>query len=188
VTLKPALAALLTVGSIGMATPAGAQTVYYPDPPPAARPDSIRPGPGTAPRDTTRPDTARGTLPAALAPPPPPPPPAPPPIDPVVGRACRDAAPGESAPDVLGIVFGRSSSVEARDAAIASAGGKRLAGSAEDEFQYVQVPAGGSEFRLRTIADKLIRLAGVNEVGPVLCPALPAQPAAPARDSTAAPR
>jgi hypothetical protein len=78
---------------------------------------------------------------------------------------------------VLGIVFTRSSTVEARDAAIAAASGKRIGGAPEDEFQYVEVPAGGSEFRLRTIADKLIRLAGVSEVGPILCPALPAAPA-----------
>ena len=176
-----AVVVLFALGCIGIAAPAAAQTVYYPDPPPGAQPDSTRTGTGTAPRDTTRPDTGR-SAPAAVPKAPPPPPPAPvTPVDPVVARACRDAAPGESAPDLLGVVFTRASSPESRDEVIAAIGGKRLAGAAEDEFQYVQVAAGGSEFRLRAIADKLIRFREVSEVGPVPCPAPPSTPPEPPR-------
>ena len=179
---------LALLWSLSWGSPAVAQTVYYPDPPPGARPDSAVASPGNVPRDTTRPDSTRpGAAQAAPAAPttPPPPPPPPAPVDPVVARACRDVGPGESAPDVLGIVFTRSSTVEARDAAIAAAAGKRIGGAPEDEFQYVQVPAGGSEVRLRAIADKVIRLEGVSEVAPILCPTVPA---APVRDSAAPPR
>ena len=177
--MKRAAMVLVALGCFSIAVPAAAQTVYYPDPPPAARPDSARPGTGTAPRDTTRPDSATPSAPAPTrqASPPPPPPPPPAPVDPVVARACRDAGAGESAPDLLGIVFIRASSPESRDEVITAVGGKRLSGTAEDELQYVQVAAGGSEFRLRAIADKLIRFREVSEVGPVTCPApLPAPP------------
>ena len=175
-----AVVVLFALGCIGIAAPAAAQTVYYPDPPPGAQPDSTRTGTGTAPRDTTRPDSARSAPAVPTAPPPPPPPPVTL-IDPVVARACRDAAPGESAPDLLGVVFTRASSPESRDEVIAAIGGKRLAGAAEDEFQYVQVAGGGSEFRLRAIADKLIRFREVSEVGPVPCPAPPSTPPEPPR-------
>ncbi len=164
--------------ALGAATPALAQTVIYPDPP-RARADSARPPAGgrdPASPDTTRRDTTRATPPA----PPPTPAPVPaaaPPADPLPSGICAQALPGEAAPDVLGIVFESSSSAEVRDAAIATVAGKRLAGTAEDQFQYVGVPAGGSEFRLRALADKLIRLTGINEVGPVACPATPAPPA-----------
>jgi hypothetical protein len=100
---------------------------------------------------------------------------------------------GEAAPDLLGIVFEAAAEPPAREAAIASVGGKRVGGAADDEFQYVQVPAGGSEFRLRALADKLIRLREISEVGPVPCPAwpVPAPPApgatSPTPTSTAAP-
>jgi hypothetical protein len=97
----------------------------------------------------------------------------------VLARVCADVAAGESAPDLLAIVFERAADPAARDAALATVSGKRLGGTAEDRFQYVQVPANGSEFRLRALADKLIRLQGISEVGPVLCP----EPA----DSTRAP-
>ena len=183
--MKRAAVVVVALGSLSIAAPAAAQTVYYPDPPPAARPDSARAGTGTGPRDTTRPDSGPAAPAPArqpLPPPPPQPPPPPPtaPVDPVVARACRDAAAGESAPDLLGIVFLRASSPESRDEVVAAVGGKRLSGTAEDEFQYIQVAAGGSEFRLRTIADKLIRFREVSEVGPVACPApLPAAPPAP---------
>jgi hypothetical protein len=177
--MQRAAVVLFAFGCFSIAVPAAAQTVYYPDPPPAARPDSARPGSGTAPRDTTRPDSApTAPAPTRQASPQPPPPPPPAPVDPVVARACRDAAPGESAPDLLGVVFVRGSSPESRDEVITAVGGKRLSGTAEDEFQYIQVAAGGSEFRLRAIADKLIRFREVSEVGPVACPApLPAPPA-----------
>ena len=175
------LVVVFAVGCICIASPAAAQTVYYPDPPSGARPDSTRGGTGTAPRDTTRPDSARNAPAAMPKAPSPPPPPPPTPVDPVVARACGDAAPGESAPDLLGVVFIRASSPESRDEVIAAVGGKRLAGAAEDEFQYIQVAAGGSEFRLRAIADKLIRFREVSEVGPIGCPAPPSTPAEPPR-------
>ena len=182
---------LLAAAGLSLAVPAAAQTVIYPDPPPAAGRDSARPaGPTTGRADTTGgPARAAQAAPPAAVPVPPPPAPVMP-ADPVVSKVCSGAVPGESAPDVLGIVFTRASKVEAREAAIAAAGGKRLAGTAEDEFQYVQVPAGGNEFRLRTVADRIIRLAGVSEVGPVTCPATappqtPGPPAAAPRDSAA---
>ena len=74
---------------------------------------------------------------------------------------------------MLGIVFESGTAPADREAALVAVEGKRLGGSAEDQFQYVQVPAGGSEFRLRALADKLIRLSSVSEVGPVSCPAAP---------------
>ena len=178
------LAAALFSACLGMVGPAAAQTVIYPDPPPA-RADSARPqgaagGGNTAQRDTVRRDTTRAT-PAPRAPAP----------DAILTRVCTDAGPGESAPDVLGIVFQSGAATDARESALAAVDGKRLGGSAEDQFQYVQVPAGGSEFRLRALADKLIRLASVSEVGPVACPAVaapppqPAQPAQPTRPDSA---
>ncbi|HET8624156.1 MAG TPA: hypothetical protein VFM14_11375, partial [Gemmatimonadales bacterium] len=94
--------------------------------------------------------------------------------DPLPRGICADAMPGEMAPDVLAIVFESSLAAPARDSAVASVSGKRLQGSAEDELQYITVPAAGSEFRLRVLADKLIRLRGINEVGPVACPSQPA--------------
>jgi len=170
------LPAALLGAALCLAAPASAQTVIYPDPPPradSARPPAASSGPvPAAPRDTAR-RTAGGrdstrTAPAPASP-----------VDPVLARLCAGAAPGEAAPDALGIVFERGSAPAARDAAIAAVSGKRLDGRAEDQFQYAQVPAGGSEFRLRALADKLIRLPAVSEVGPVTCPALPAQPAPP---------
>jgi hypothetical protein len=100
-------------------------------------------------------------------------------VDPLVARVCTGAAPGEAAPDVLGIVFQSRTDSAARHAALAAVSGKRLGGTVEDQFQYVLVAAGGSEFRLRALADKLIRLPGVSEVGPVTCPAQPVAPAPP---------
>jgi len=198
---RPLAAALLSA-CLGSVAPAAAQTVIYPSPPPRA--DSARPAPPAAGADTGRRDTTRaspppyGITPAPAAPPrqaapaaasPPPPPP----IDPVLARACIDAAPGEAAPDVLGIVFESGTAPADREAALVAVEGKRLGGSAEDQFQYVQVPAGGSEFRLRALADKLIRRASVSEVGPVTCPARAAAPPDPAAraaqpDSAAQPR
>ncbi|HEX2450235.1 MAG TPA: hypothetical protein VHJ69_03805 [Gemmatimonadales bacterium] len=175
-----AVAAFMAVLSV----PAAAQTVIVPDPPPASKTDSAKPPPPPAtpaPPDTARPAyTPSGITPAPNPPPraaaaAPAPAPAPPPpaaaADPLPRGICADAAPGESAPDVLAIVFEAGVSPAARDSAIASVSGKRLEGTAENEVQYVAVPAGGSEFRLRALADKLIRRRGVNEVGPVTCPA-----------------
>jgi hypothetical protein len=99
--------------------------------------------------------------------------------DPVLTAACTGSAAGESAPDLLGVIFEREAVPKAREAAVAAVSGKRLGGSAEDQFQYVQVPASGSEFRLRALADKLIRLPGVSEVGPVTCPSVSPPRAAP---------
>jgi hypothetical protein len=171
-----ALAAALAM-LLGVVAPAAAQTVIYPDPPPQPRTDSARPPVPGARADTTAPgDAVSGTGTAPAAPPQPPAPPRPEPPrpaptpNPVLARACTDMAEGEPAPDLLGIVFESIAEPSARDAAIASVGGKRLAGAAEDEFQYVQVPAGGSDFRLRVFADRLIRLRAVSEVGPVTCP------------------
>ena len=190
-----ALYAAALAAGLGIATPALAQTVILPDAPPA-RADSVRPPPSRGPAaqpDTTRRDTTRPTpAPYGIIPAPAPParpaapalPPAPPAAtapagDPLPRGICADAVPGEAAPDVLGIVFEGAATPEARDAAIASVSGKRLGSDAEDEVQYVNVPAGGSEFRLHTLADKLIRLSSITEVGPVTCPSQPAQPAQP---------
>jgi hypothetical protein len=180
---------------LGIVPPAAGQSVIYPDPPPhradSARPQPTATGGGAAPRDTVRATPAPyGINPAPPAParPPAPQPPAPaqvPLADPVVVRACADAVPGEAAPDLLAIVFARGAPRGADDAALAAVGGKRLGGSAGDRFQYMQVPADGNEFRLRALADKLIRLAGVSEVGPVTCPAAPAAPPPAARPDSA---
>ncbi len=151
------------------------------------------------PRDTARPTPPPyGITPAPVPPAPPARPTAPSPAPPTAPPAgnqvprgiCADAAPGEAAPDVLGIVFDGDATPKVRDAAIASVSGKRLGGSADDEVQYVNVPAGGSEFRLRTLADKLIRLPGISEVGPVTCPAptAPTQPPKPVPADTAGAR
>ncbi len=191
----PCLYAAALAAGLAIATPAVAQTVILPDPPPA-RGDSARsPAPGgpaarpdTTRRDTTRPAPAPYGITPAPTPPARPAGPAPPPAlpaavapadDQLPRGICADAVPGEAAPDVLRIVFEGDATPEARDAAIASVSGKRLGGGADDEVQYVNAPAGGSEFRLRTLADKLIRLSGISEVGPVTCPAQPAQPAQP---------
>ncbi len=180
----PALCAATVAACLGMIpTPALAQTVILPEPPPA-RADSTRPTAtrgDTARRDTTRRDTtSRDTARANPAPAPvpvPAPAPAPSPgADALPRGICADALPGEGAPDVLGVVFQSGATPEARDAARAALAGKRRGGTAGAQCQYVQGPAGGSESRLRTLADKLIRLSGVSEVGPVACPARPVRP------------
>ena len=181
------LLALVAMVLIGLTAPAAAQTVIPADPPPAPKQDSV-PAPA-APAGQTRPDTTRpaytpsGITPAAAPVTPPAQParpvvPAPQPAAPTPAAAQLPRGICADAPDVLAIVFASDLAPAARDEAIASVSGKRLQGAVEDEVQYVGVPAGGNEFRLRVLADKLIRLRGINEVGPVNCPSEPAAPKA----------
>ena len=162
---------IVTLGLTG-ATAARAQTVIPRDsapPPPApspgARPDSA--GRPAGPPNPGAPATSPAPAPA------PAPPPAPPPVDPSPKGVCINAY-GGVATDVLLVTFQRRSTPEERDAAIKAVKGTLVAPDPNDDASaYVRVPSDGNEFALRALADRLIRVRVVKEVGPAPCPASP---------------
>ncbi|HEU5169718.1 MAG TPA: hypothetical protein VFU46_04225 [Gemmatimonadales bacterium] len=82
-----------------------------------------------------------------------------------------DAAPGELSADVLAVIFLRRADSTARIAAIKGVGGQLLGPDIAGEGpHFVRVPSGGSEARLQALADRMIRMKPVSEVGPVPCP------------------
>lgn len=83
---------------------------------------------------------------------------------------CTDPAGGVST-DVLYVTFRARSKPAEREAALKPLHGAIVAPDPDDPASaYVRVPSDGNEFVLRAIADRLIRVPVVKEVGPVPCP------------------
>jgi hypothetical protein len=121
----------------------------------AARPDSSV---GATP---ATPATANDTTRRAPTPPPPPP------VDSAIGRACRQS--GGAAPDLVLVTFRATATEEERAAVAEEIGGKLVAPSvhARPGAWYLRVPGSGSD---PTIADRLIMMSPVQEVGETRCP------------------
>jgi hypothetical protein len=130
--------------------------------------------------DTTRTDTAR-TDTAAVAPgdtlprsgpdsaarPPRPAPPPPAPVDSALGAACGGTAGGR--PDLLLVTF-RPTATESERSAVAQEVGGTLIGVSQHAAPgswYMQVPGSAGD---PTVADRLILLSPVLEVGATRCP------------------
>ena len=130
-------------------------------------------------RDSTPPPRADSAAkPAKLdsaAKPAPPPAPAPVPApNPYPKGVCSDESAGVQAPDVLLVTFKSRSGQAEREAAIKIVKGTLIAPDpSDDRSWFVRVPGEENEFVLRSIADRLIRVPVVNEVGPIQCPARP---------------
>ena len=145
-------------------TPPSGQGVARPDT--LARDTTRR---DTLPADTLRRDTTArapgqgaGSPPDTAAPAAPPPP-----MDSVLAVACR--ASGGDPPDLLTVVFRTTATAAEREAAAREVGG-RLLGQSRHQAPgawYVQAPGSGIN---PLIADRLILLAPVLEVGATRCP------------------
>jgi hypothetical protein len=176
-----AMLSWLILGLAG-ATPGGAQTVIRDSAPPAppattgpgARPDSAaRPAGPAGPQAPAAPAPATAPAPTPAPAPAPSPTPQPPPLDPSPKGVCTNAY-GGVATDVLLVTFQGRSTPEERDAAIKAVKGTLVAPDPNDDASaYVRVPSDGNEFALRALADRLIRVRIVKEVGPAPCPASP---------------
>ena len=132
-----------------------------------------------APPDSASTDSA-GTDSAAVAPgdslarprsdsttPPPSPAPLPAPVDSVLGAACEETADGP--PDVLLVTF-RPSTTESERSAVAQEVGGTLLGMSQHAAPgswYLRVPGGADA---PAVADRLILLPPVLEVGSTRCP------------------
>ena len=142
-----------------------------------ARTDTARTD--TARTDTARADTARADT-AARAPgdtlprprgdsakPPTSPAPPPEPVDSVLGAACKEAA--DSPPDVLLVTFQPSATESDRSAVAREVGGTLLGMSqhAAPGSWYLRAPGSSLD---PSVADRLIRLPPVVEVGSTRCP------------------
>lgn len=117
-----------------------------------------------APVDTLVPTEPDSTVaPTSSAPPAPPPAP----VDSALGAACAET--GGDPPDLLLVTF-RSSSSEAERAAVARELGGTLLGPsvhAAPGSWYLRVPGSAGD---RSVADRLILLSPVLEVGTTRCP------------------
>jgi hypothetical protein len=164
---------LVTLGLAG-ATATRAQTVIRDSAPPPPAPSGPGARPDSAGRPAGPPSPGAPAAPApAATPAPAPPPPPPPPVDPSPKGVCINAY-GGVATDVLLVTFQRRSTREERDAAIKAVKGTLVAPDPNDDASaYVRVPSDGNEFALRALADRLIRVRVVKEVGPAPCPASP---------------
>ena len=165
---------------LGGTVPGRAQTVIR-DSAPAPRPPSA--APARAGADTTRaradtggrpgarPDSAaRPAAPAVPAAPPAPPAPT---VEALPKGVCTDPAGGVST-DVLLITFRARSQPAEREAALKAVHGTIVASDPTDDASaYARFPSDDNEFALRAIADRLIRIPVVKEIGPVQCPASP---------------
>jgi hypothetical protein len=121
--------------------------------------DSMRPQ--GAPSDSVRADSAGGplrdTTPARPRPP----------VDSALGAACLDSR--GSAPDLLIVTF-RSDATARERAAVAAEVGGELVGVSEHAAPgswYLRVPGRAAD---RSVADRLILLSPVVEVGATRCP------------------
>jgi len=125
--------------------------------PGSATPDSA--APGRAATDTTAPDSA------APRPRPVPPPPAP--VDSALGAACEETNGGP--PDLLLVTFRSTTTASERSAVAQEIGGTILGMSqhAAPGAWYLQVPGSAGD---RSVADRLIVLSPVLEVGATRCP------------------
>lgn len=116
----------------------------------------------------TRPDSSAARPAAAndSAPRPPTPPP-PPPVDSAIGVACKRS--GGAAPDLVLVTFRGTATEEERAAVAKEIGGQLVAPSvhARPGAWYLRVPGSASD---PTIADRLIMMSPVQEVGETRCP------------------
>ena len=96
--------------------------------------------------------------------------------DSILVAACGRLQGGASvAPDLLVLLFAPEAKREERAAVARSVNGKLLgAVSSEPGAYYLRVPTRGEEYKLRAVADELIRSPWVRQVGSRTCPA--AQP------------
>jgi hypothetical protein len=120
------------------------------------RPDSVR-------RDTGAAGSASSGAPAPAASPPPPPAP----VDSVLAAACRES--GGEPPDLVTVIF-RATATEAERQQAARDVGGILLGQSQHQAPgawYIQAPGSGIN---PLIADRLIRLPPVLEVGATRCP------------------
>jgi hypothetical protein len=145
---------LILLGALGAGSPAWAQdsaaTVIGRDSSRIARADSALP-------DTARAPAADGARPA----------PPPPPVDKALGKACT--ASGGGAPDLLIVTFRRDVTPEERSAVAEEVGGT-LRGPSEHAAPgswYIEIPGSAGD---PSVADKLILLDPVVEVGTTRCP------------------
>lgn len=125
----------------------------------AAPSDSTPSPPASASGDTTRPSVGDTTAPPAR--------PAPPaPIDSALGAACTESSGGP--PDLLVVKF-RAGTTEAERAAVAQEVGGTVVGPSEHTAPgswFLRVPGSGG---VRSVADRLIMLPPVLEVGATRC-------------------
>jgi hypothetical protein len=134
--------------------------------PDSLRPDSLRPDslrPDSARRDTSAAGSTSSGAPAPAADPPPPPAP----VDSVLAAACRES--GGDPPDLLTVVFRPTATEAERQQAARDVGGILLGQSRHQApgAWYIQAPGSGIN---PLIADRLIRLPPVLEVGATRCP------------------
>src|SRR5918992_1039245 len=165
---KHMLGWLATVAAVLTAAPCLAQTT-------GTGRDSAAVGTtGSARVDTARTDTVRvaprDTLPRPRgdsAKPPTSPAPPPEPVDSVLGAACKEAA--DSPPDVLLVTFQPSATESDRSAVAREVGGTLLGMSqhAAPGSWYLRAPGSSLD---PSVADRLIRLPPVVEVGSTRCP------------------
>ena len=137
-----------------------------PDTTAASRPDSLRPDslrPDSVQRDTSAAGSSSSGAPAPAAAPPPPPAP----VDSVLAAACRES--GGEPPDLLTVVFRPTATEAERQQAARDVGGLLLGQSRHQApgAWYIQAPGSGMN---PLIADRLIRLPPVLEVGATRCP------------------
>ncbi len=94
--------------------------------------------------------------------------PPPPPVDSALARACRTR--GGAPPDLLAVVFRPTATAAEREAVAREVGGTLLEPSEHQApgAWYIRVP--GSDLD-RSLADRLIMLQPVLEVGATRCPA-----------------
>ena len=100
-----------------------------------------------------------------------------PPADSILSTACSGSAgPTATAPNLLVVIFTPESGRAERASVTKSVKGKLLGQVASQPgAYYLWVPSQGQEFRLRAVADQLIRHPLVRQVGSRVCP--PAPPA-----------
>jgi hypothetical protein len=133
----------------------------------AARPDSLNPDglrPDGLRPDSLRPDSLRRDTSAGSAATPPAPPA---PVDSILAAACL--ASGGEPPDLLTVVFRPTATEAERQQAARDVGGV-LVGQSQHQLPgawYVQAPGSGIN---PLVADRLIRLPPVLEVGATRCP------------------
>ena len=164
---KNTLAWVVALAAVLTAAPCGAQSAGAlatdPDSAPAARPDSAATGRtaiDSAATDTSALDSA--ATPRRPASPPPAP------VDSTLGAACVERPGGQ--PDLLLVTFRPSTTASERSAVAEEIGGTLLGMSqhAAPGSWYLRVPGSAGD---RSVADRLILMSPVLEVGTTRCPA-----------------